>query len=44
MNLATRLSEPDIRCLLRRYEVGELIRHWPAAHGIENSNYFLRTR
>ena len=44
MNLATRLSELDLKRLLRRYEVGELICHWPAAHGIENSNYFLRTR
>ena len=26
------------------YDVGELIRHWPAAAGIENSNYFLVTR
>lgn len=44
MNVVTRLSKADLQRLLRRYKVGELIDHWPAAHGIENSNYFLRTR
>lgn len=29
--------------LVAEYGVGELIRHWPASAGIENSNYFLST-
>ena len=44
MNAITRLGKTDVQRLLSRYEVGELLDHWPAAHGIENSNYFLRTR
>lgn len=44
MNAVTQLGKADLRRLLRRYAVGELVHHWPAAHGIENSNYFLRTR
>ena len=44
MNLVTQLGKADLQRLLGRYAVGELVRHWPAAHGIENSNYFLRTR
>lgn len=44
MNLATQLGKADLQGLLRRYAVGELLHHWPAVHGIENSNYFLRTR
>ena len=44
MNLVTQLGKADLQRLLRRYAVGELVRHWPATHGIENSNYFLRTR
>lgn len=44
MNVVTHLGKVDLRRLLERYAVGELVHHWPAAHGIENSNYFLRTR
>ncbi len=43
MNVVTHLGKADLQCLLERYEVGELIDYWPAVHGIENSNYFLRT-
>ena len=43
MNVVTHLGKADLQRLLERYDVGELIHHWPAAHGIENSNYFLRT-
>lgn len=28
---------------LTRYEIGRLLRYWPASHGIENTNYFVRT-
>ncbi len=28
---------------LTRYSVGRLLRYWPTSHGIENTNYFVRT-
>ena len=43
MNPITRLDRADLEAVLSRYEVGELVDFWPAAHGIENSNYFVRT-
>ena len=43
MNAVTRLDRADLEAVLGRYDVGELKDFWPAAHGIENSNYFVRT-
>ncbi|MEQ8858219.1 MAG: phosphotransferase [Pseudomonadales bacterium] len=43
MNAITELDLLRLEDLISGYEVGELIRHWPAANGIENSNYFLST-
>ena len=43
MNAVTRLNRADLEAVLGRYDVGELVDFWPAAHGIENSNYFVRT-
>ena len=43
MNAVTRLDRADLEAVLGRYDVGELADFWPAAHGIENSNYFVRT-
>ncbi len=44
MNAITQLDVLDLEHTIARYGVGELIRYWPAANGIENSNYFIRTR
>ena len=47
MNAVTNaISEVDQNTLedtLARYDVGVLLRYWPAPNGIENSNYFIRT-
>ena len=43
MNAVTRLDRADLDAVLSRYDVGELEDFWPATHGIENSNYFVRT-
>ena len=43
MNAVTRLDRADLEAVLDRYDVGEPVDFWPAAHGIENSNYFVRT-
>lgn len=43
MNAITKLDVLDLEHALERYDVGRLVRFWPAANGIENSNYFLRT-
>src|SRR5262245_8799197 len=42
MAAVTPLATPDLEDLLSRYDVGLLDRCWPAADGIENTNYFLR--
>jgi len=42
MAAVTPLAAPDLEALLSRYDVGLLDRYWPAANGIENTNYFLR--
>ena len=42
VNAVTRLSRADLKAVLERYDVGEPLDFWPAAHGIENSNYFVR--
>ncbi|MGD8830608.1 MAG: homoserine kinase [Pseudomonadales bacterium] len=44
MNAITKLDVLDLEHTLARYDVGDLIRYWPATNGIENSNYFVRTR
>ena len=44
MNAVTRLDRADLEAVLDRYDVGDPVDFWPAAHGIENSNYFVRTR
>ncbi len=43
MNAITQLDILDLEDTISRYGVGELTRYWPAANGIENSNYFIRT-
>ena len=43
MNAVTRLDRADLEAVLDRYDVGEPVDFRPAAHGIENSNYFVRT-
>ncbi len=43
MNAITQLDVLDLEDTLARYGIGELVRYWPAANGIENSNYFVRT-
>ena len=42
MNAVTQLDVLHLEQTIARYDIGELIRYWPAANGIENSNYFLR--
>lgn len=43
MNAITRLDVLDLEDTIARYGIGELVSYRPAANGIENSNYFLRT-
>jgi homoserine kinase type II len=43
MNAITQLDVLDLEHTIARYGIGELVRYWPAANGIENSNYFVRT-
>jgi len=43
MNAITQLDVLDLEHTIAHYGVGDLIRYWPAANGIENSNYFVRT-
>ena len=43
MNAITQLDVLDLEHTIARYGIGELVRYRPAANGIENSNYFLRT-
>lgn len=43
MNAITQLDLLRLEGLVSDYEIGELIRHHPAATGIENSNYFVTT-
>lgn len=44
MNAIAQLDLLHLQELVDAYDLGELIRYWPAAAGIENSNYFLATR
>ena len=43
MNAITQLDVLDLEHTIAHYRVGDLVRYWPAANGIENSNYFVRT-
>jgi homoserine kinase type II len=43
VNAITQLDILDLEHTIASYGVGELVRYWPAANGIENSNYFIRT-
>ncbi len=43
MNAVTQLNESSLEETLSRYDIGALQRYWPAANGIENSNYFIAT-
>ena len=38
----TPLRESDLAVLLAKYGFERLESYWPASHGIENSNYFVR--
>jgi homoserine kinase type II len=40
----TDITPDALRALLERYGLGAPERYWPAAHGIENTNYFVRLR
>lgn len=44
MNALPELNLLRLETLVASYDAGELVRHWPASSGIENSNYFLVTR
>ena len=37
------LDQQTLENLLARYDVGHLVEHRPASHGIENRNYFITT-
>ena len=37
------LDQNPVDEALARHSVGRLLRYWPASHGIENTNYFIRT-
>lgn len=43
MNAVAELDLLRLESLLAEYDIGELIRHAPAAGGIENRNYFVST-
>jgi homoserine kinase type II len=44
VNAITQLDVLDLEHAMASYDVGTLVRYWPAASGIENSNYFVRTQ
>ena len=44
MNAVTQVPVETIEDALSPYQLGELIRFWPAVNGIENSNYFVQLR
>lgn len=41
MRTISPLNSETLKGLLARYDVGRLLDHQPASHGIENSNYFI---
>ncbi|MEM9623639.1 MAG: homoserine kinase [Pseudomonadota bacterium] len=42
MNAVTQLEPQTMEATLANYAIGDLQRYWPAANGIENSNYFVQ--
>lgn len=42
-NAIYEFDQSTLEDTLARYDVGVLLRYWPAPNGIENSNYFIRT-
>ncbi len=44
MNAVTQFDDPSLENTLAHYDIGTLLRYWPAANGIENSNFFIRTQ
>ena len=43
MNAVTQITETALYAAVTHYDVGELTDYWPAANGIENSNFFVDT-
>ena len=43
MRTISLFNTESLKDLLARYDVGRLLDHLPASHGIENSNYFITT-
>jgi homoserine kinase type II len=43
LNAVTQLDALNLEDALSNYDIGRLKRYWPAANGIENSNYFVET-
>ena len=43
MNAITQLDLLHLEETIARYDVGELVRYWPATSGFENHSYFVRT-
>jgi len=44
MNAVTQFDDSSLEATLSHYDIGTLVRYWPAAKGIENSNFFIRTQ
>jgi homoserine kinase type II len=43
LNAITLLSQHVVEEALAHFNIGRLLRYWPASSGVENSNYFLQT-
>ena len=44
MAVYTKLSEDDLKEFFSKYDLGELLDHKGIKDGIENTNYFIRTK
>jgi len=44
LNAITQITDSSLESVLEQYNIGTLVRYWSATNGIENSNFFLRTR
>jgi len=44
LNAVTQLDALNLEDTLSHYDIGVLKRYWPAANGIENTNYFVETQ
>ena len=44
MNAVTQLDDSRLESVLTHYDIGNLLGYWPAANGIENSNFFVHTQ